>query len=116
MSKTIEYDDIVMETKDGGTRYTYVKIHNTLGTLSLYLNKKDETAYISDFSVKENHRGKGLGTLLLKKALFICDKQKKKAELHVVRNNTRAITFYKRLGFKEDKAHSTAYVLKMVME
>ena len=39
MSKTIEYDDIVMETKDGGTRYTYVKIHNTLGTLSLYLNK-----------------------------------------------------------------------------
>ena len=86
MSNSMEYDDIVMETKDGGTRYTYVKIHNTLGTL------------------------------LLKKALFICDSQKKKAELHVVRGNTRAITFYKRLGFKEDKAHSTAYVLKMVME
>lgn len=46
MSKSIEYDNIVMETKDGGTRYTYVKIHNTLGTLSLYLNKKDDTAYI----------------------------------------------------------------------
>ena len=116
MSKSIEYDNIVMETKDGGTRYTYVKIHNTLGALSLYLNKKDDTAYISDFSVKENHRGKGLGTLLLKKALFICDSQKKKAELHVVRDNTRAITFYKRLGFKEDKAHSTSYALKMVME
>ena len=116
MSKSIEYDNIVMETKDGGTRYTYVKIHNTLGALSLYLNKKDDTAYISDFSVKENHRGKGLGTLLLKKALFICGSQRKKAELHVVRDNTRAITFYKRLGFKEDKAHSTSYVLKMLME
>ena len=116
MSKTIEYDNIVMEAKDGGTRHTYVKIHNTLGTLSLYLNKKDDTAYISDFYVKENHRGKGLGTLLLKKALFISKNQKKKAELHVVRDNTRAITLYKRLGFKEDKAHSTAYVLKMVME
>ena len=116
MSKTIEYDNIVMETKDGGTRYTYVKIHNTLGTLSLYLNKKDDTAYISDFFVKENHRGKGLGTLLLKKALFISKNQKKKAELDVVRDNTRAIILYKRLGFKEDKAHSTAYVLKMVME
>ena len=116
MSEPIEYDNIVMETKDGGTRHTYVKIHNTLGTLSLYLNKKDDTAYISDFSVKENHRGKGLGTLLLKKALFICDSQKKKAELHVVRDNTRAITFYKSLGFKEDKAHSTAYALKMIME
>ena len=115
MSKTIEYDGIVMETKDGGTRYTFVKIHNTFGTLSLYLNKKDDTAYISDFYVTENHRGKGLGTLLLKKALFICDSKKKKAELHVVRDNTRAITFYKRLGFKEDKAHSTAYALKMVM-
>lgn len=46
MSKSIEYDNIVMETKDGGTRYTHVKIHNTLGTLSLYLNKKDDTAYI----------------------------------------------------------------------
>ncbi len=115
MSKTIEYDGMVMETKDGGTRYTLVKIHNTFGTLSLYLNKKDDTAYISDFYVTENHRGKGLGTLLLKKALFICDSQNKKAELHVVRDNTRAITFYKRLGFKEDKAHSTAYVLKMVM-
>ena len=46
MSKTIEYDGIVMETKDGGTRYTLVKIHNTFGTLSLYLNKKDDTAYI----------------------------------------------------------------------
>ena len=111
MSKTIEYDGIVMETKDGGTRYTFFKIHNTFGTLSLYLNKKD----ISDFYVTENHRGKGLGTLLLKKALFICDSQKKKAELHVVRDNTRAITFYKRIGFKEDKAHSTSYVLKMVM-
>ena len=116
MSKSIEYDNIVMEAKDGGTRHTYVKIHNTLGTLSLYLNKKDDTAYISDFYVRENHRGKGLGTLLLKKALFICGKQKKKAELHVVRDNTRAITLYKRLGFKEDKAHSTAYALKMVME
>lgn len=116
MSKTIEHDGIVMETKDGGTRYTYVKIHNTFGTLSLYLNKKDDTAYISDFSVKENHRGKGLGTLLLKKALFISKNQKKKAKLHVVRDNTRAITFYKRLGFKEDKEHSTAYALKMVRE
>ena len=115
MSKSIEYDNIVMETKDGGTRHTYVKIHNTFGTLSLYLNKKYDTAYISDFYVTENHRGKGFGTLLLKKALFICDSKKKKAELHVVRNNTRAITLYKRLGFKEDKAHSTAYALKMVM-
>ena len=116
MSETIEKENIVMENKDGGTRHTYVKIHNTFGTLSLYLNKKDDTAYISDLSVKENHRGKGLGTLLLKTALFICNSQKKIAGLYVVRYNTRAITFYKRVGFKEDKAHSTAYVLKMVME
>ena len=53
MSKTIEYDGMVMETKDGGTRYTFFKIHNTFGTLSLYLNKKDDTAYISDFYVTE---------------------------------------------------------------
>ncbi len=89
--------------------------NNASVQLTIYKDEK-MTAFLHSLYVPKNKRRKGHGTLLLKKALFISKNQKKKAELHVVRDNTRAITLYKRLGFKEDKAHSTAYVLKMVME
>ena len=59
------------------------------------------TLFIDKVGILENHRGKGLGTKLLKFAFNFAKRKKlKNIELEVIEKNTRAISLYKKLGFK----------------
>lgn len=47
-------------------------IYNRYGSLMVCTGENPGEAYISTFYVSEEHRGKGLGTLLLKRAIESC--------------------------------------------
>lgn len=78
--------------------------------LSFYLDGKkiadisisavdSDRAFLYNFEVKKDYRGKGYGTAILKYVL----KNYSVNELTVNKNNTRAIDLYKRFGFKVGK-------------
>ncbi len=52
--------------------------------------------YIAGIFVKENMQGKGIGKQLIDN----CKQKYKKLTLHVYEKNTKAIEFYKKMGFK----------------
>lgn len=57
--------------------------------------------YIEDLYVKQSHRGKGIGNLLLKEVIKIAKERNCcRVEWSVLDWNTRAIDFYERLGAK----------------
>lgn len=56
---------------------------------------------IEDLGVTPKHRGKGIGTILIKKATEVAKKKYNLDHLSigVIANNTRVYNFYRRLGF-----------------
>ena len=64
----------------------------------------EERFHINYFSISLNYRGKGIGSLLLKKLQEIAvDKNVKIIDLNVDIENIRAQNFYKKNKFKEEK-------------
>ena len=58
--------------------------------------------YINNIAVKENLHGKGIGTLLLHRAIaFSKDKKLDFLSLEVRKSNRGAVSLYNKLGFKE---------------
>jgi len=59
------------------------------------------TLFIDKVGILEKHRGKGLGTKLLKFAFNVARRKKiKNIELEVIEKNIKAILLYQKLGFK----------------
>jgi ribosomal protein S18 acetylase RimI-like enzyme len=52
-------------------------------------------------NVKKGLRGKGIGTLLMRRALSRARSKFEIVELHVLATNTKAIRLYKRMGFRQ---------------
>lgn len=80
-------------------------IFNRYGSLMVRSGKRPGEAYISNFYVAEEHRGKGLGTLLLKRAISCCKERGFKAiRLHPESPDGRLgdlIKWYKKFGFHD---------------
>lgn len=78
-------------------------IYNRFGSLMICSGGRPDEAYICNFYVTEEHRGKGLGTLLLKRAISCCKERGFKAiRLHLESPNGRQgdlINWYKKFGF-----------------
>ena len=84
-------------------------------------NTLKKCAYLTMLLTHENHRSKGYGSILMKQLCsWLYDKKVHYLDLHVEKNNTRAITFYKRHKFNliDDKespysTHNNENVLVM---
>ena len=64
------------------------------------VNQLKNKWFIYGVAIKEKHRGKGYGDLLLSEALAWCKKKSiKNVFLHVEAENTKAINLYKKKGF-----------------
>lgn len=110
--------DIFSWTKKGAEKepdlnLVYEKKGDILGAISAErLNNR--TARINDIAVKNDHRGKGIGKMLLWKIIKILQKKHiSKIVLWVHWTNARAIPFYYRFGFeikKVEKTHKVSYV------
>jgi ribosomal protein S18 acetylase RimI-like enzyme len=70
----------------------------------LYVERRGDEIRIVDISLLPEHRGKGLGTALLRELLAEADAAGKRITIHVERFNP-ALRLYERLGFAqiEDK-------------
>jgi ribosomal protein S18 acetylase RimI-like enzyme len=70
----------------------------------LYLNRGDSEIRIVDIALLPEHRGKGVGSALLRDLLAEADAHGKRVTIHVERMNP-ALRLYERLGFSvaEDK-------------
>ncbi len=63
--------------------------------------KNDDDYYLSNISVDENHRGKGVGTFILKYALKLAnEKNARRVILDVSLDNIGARKLYEKTGFK----------------
>lgn len=74
-------------------------------------NLIDKTAFIFDFLILEEFRGKGYGT----QSMIALDNEAKKhkiskVSLHVFAHNKRAIDLYEKVGFKNTDIHMSKYI------
>ncbi|MBO9309180.1 MAG: GNAT family N-acetyltransferase [Chloroflexi bacterium] len=60
-------------------------------------------AEISDLSVTQAQRGRGIGTALLKHLIALGAAQRPVIEIGVAQRNVRALALYQRLGFRHDR-------------
>jgi ribosomal-protein-alanine N-acetyltransferase len=60
-------------------------------------------AEISDLSVTQAQRGRGIGTALLKHLIALGAAQRLVIEIGVAQRNARALALYQRLGFRHDR-------------
>lgn len=78
-------------------------IYNRFGSLMVCSSGRPDEAYICNFYVAEEHRGKGLGTLLQKRAISCCKERGFKAiRLYPESPDGRQddlIDWYKKFGF-----------------
>lgn len=99
----------LMENLFGPNKYAEVLLaefeNNIAGQVLFFHNfstfKGKPGIYIEDLYVKQSHRGKGIGNLLLKEVIKIAKERNcGRVEWSVLDWNTRAIDFYERLGAK----------------
>ena len=86
-----------------GTSVNIVKVDGT-AMVCVKFDKKSfpTTGYICDLSVVESERMKGIGRVMMRKALLECRAHEMTfARLHVDANNVWLRAWYERLGFKE---------------
>ncbi|HMO63201.1 MAG TPA: GNAT family N-acetyltransferase [Ferruginibacter sp.] len=68
-----------------------------------YYSWSGRATYLDDLYVTEMHRGKGVGTMLLKYVIQIAKENNcRKVKWQVSKWNTKAISFYKKLGASTD--------------
>ncbi len=74
----------------------------TLSLLEKNANIKSKRGEINDLFILEDYRKKGIGKMLIKKAISFFKSQKVKLILlNVDSNNFSALKFYEKIGFKE---------------
>jgi len=69
------------------------------GQLTLW----SRVAEISDLSVTQAQRGRGIGTALLKHLIALGAARRAVIEIGVAQRNVRALSLYQRLGFRHDR-------------
>jgi ribosomal protein S18 acetylase RimI-like enzyme len=83
---------------------------STIGMLTCCYIDDGEWWYIGEIYIVEEHRGKGIGTILLNRMI----KYHNKIKLQVDKDNIRAQKLYKSLGFTISGENEYMYVMSLV--
>lgn len=77
----------------------------------LYLDVRDDEHRLIDIALLPEHRGRGLGTALLRKVLEAAAVEGKKVRIHVEFNNP-AMRLYQRLGFHKIEEQGVYHLME----
>ncbi|MBQ8923619.1 MAG: GNAT family N-acetyltransferase [Lachnospiraceae bacterium] len=95
----ISDDDVIFVAEDNGKVIGFISVNN---------HSEYDYIYLDDYCVREEYRGKGIGSKLMAMAFeFAKDKQINQILTHVENANKESIEFYKNRGFKlvEEQGH-----------
>jgi len=87
---------------DFGIKFEAYKDNNLIGLIALYVDNQEKTSFITNVSVDPNFQGNKVAeNLLLSCVGYLKENNYLEVTLHVNKNNTKAINFYKKHNFKE---------------
>ena len=85
-----------------GIKFEAYKDNNLIGLIALYVDNQEKTSFITNVSVDPNFQGNKVAeNLLLSCVGYLKENNYLEITLHVNKNNTKAINFYKKHNFKE---------------
>lgn len=94
---------------------TIIEAYNNeelIGLLMIYLNSK--TAYITNFVIKPEYKGKKLSDLLLNESILKAKKLNyENIQLECFEKNLRALSFYLKHGFKMTKKNPPKILMQL---
>ncbi len=85
---------------------------NDIGVLAL--DRQPESIKINQIFIKPEYQSRGIGTACMKRIIEEVSVSKLPIRLTVLKINNRAITFYKRLGFKISGETDIRFVMERV--
>lgn len=98
------------ELKKKNCGVTYLQIQGEVAGYVMYSWPSSLLASITKLAVKENHRRRGHGEVLLKAAIQACRRRKiHRICLHVDPLRTPAVLLYQKLGFQVDQLIESYY-------
>ena len=84
-----------------GIKFEAYKDNNLIGLIALYVDNQEKTSFITNVSVDPNFQGNKVAeNLLLSCVGYLKENNYLEITLHVNKNNTKAINFYKKHNFK----------------
>ena len=78
---------------------------------SVDVKEGDKSIFISGLYLLPEYQSKGIGTTIMQGLIKKAEAEKKRLELEVMRINTKAITFYQRLGFTLEERDKEKYFM-----
>ncbi len=109
------YDEI-FEKMDRYAEFIAAYQNGIAGYVSMYANDQEtKTAFITLFVVKDEFQRMHIGTELMNACRRIAERNKmKRIRLEVLNSNMKAISFYKKQGFYEEKPCSNISIYMLM--
>lgn len=87
---------------DFGIKFEAYNNNNLIGLIALYVDNQERTSFITNVSVDPDFQGNKIAENLLSSCVgYLKENHYLEITLHVNKNNTKAINFYKKHNFKE---------------
>lgn len=114
LKKLLEQQGVDIENKVATFERTLQSLYPEIDRVGLYYDRNNGSLFLSDFYIKPEHRGKGVGTKIMNSIVQFADSMK----LPVVlipepdddnMSETDLINFYKKFGFVVNKGKQKDY-------
>ena len=77
----------------------------------LYIHRQPEDVRVMDIALMPEHRGRGIGAMLMQNVLEVAGSEGKSVSIHVEIDNP-AMRFYERLGFKQIDTYGVYHLME----
>lgn len=103
LSDYVNINDYSRKIIQNATRIEAYHDDILVGLIAIYIDITNKISFITNVSVLEEYTGKGVATILIKKAIQINALKKiDLIRLKVDSENLKAISFYKKIGFQKE--------------
>jgi len=114
LKKLLEQQGVDIENKVGTFERTLQSLYPEIDRVGIYYDRNNNSLFLSDFYIKPEHRGKGVGTRIMKSIVQFGDVMKLPIVLMPEPDDDNMsvndlINFYKKFGFVLNKGKQKDY-------